>query len=218
MILESAPASATVCPACRVPHPAPDAPCSQCGQTWSQAVLAPRPAYVTPAPVVGSGATPPPQADTRRPAGTLCALIAELAPASESVHTLAATPAAPPGAAPAPLPPPPAPPRRKVKLVVLRGQRIGVEYPVYEGTNTIGRFADRPVDIDLLTQEAVEQIWCSRQHAVFLFDGQTLAVEDLNSLNGTWVNGKRLTAGVQHVLKVNDVVQVGTVQMRVLID
>ena len=34
----------------------------------------------------------------------------------------------------------------------------------------IGRFADKPVDIDLMTQESLEQIWCSRQHAVVIFD------------------------------------------------
>ena len=68
-------------------------------------------------------------------------------------------------------------------------------YPIYEGRNTIGRFADKQVDIDLMTQESVEQIWCSRQHAVIVFERDAVVVEDLNSLNGTWVNGTRIHAG-----------------------
>jgi FHA domain-containing protein len=100
------------------------------------------------------------------------------------------------------------------RLIVLRGLKINTEYPIYEGRNTIGRFADKPVDIDLVSQEAVEQIWCSRQHAVITFDRGTVLVEDLNSLNGTWVNGSRIHAGQYHALKHGDVIQIGTVQLK----
>jgi hypothetical protein len=103
------------------------------------------------------------------------------------------------------------------KLVVLRGLKINAEYPVYEGRNTIGRFADRPVDIDLMSQESVEQIWCSRQHAVVIFEKGTVAVEDLNSLNGTWVNGTRVHPGQHRVLRSGDILQIGTVQMKLVI-
>jgi len=103
------------------------------------------------------------------------------------------------------------------KLVVLRGLRIDVEYPVYEGRNTIGRFADKPVDIDLMNQESVEQIWCSRQHAVITYESGTVAVEDLNSLNGTWVNGVRIHPGQRRPLKPGDVLQIGTVQMKLVV-
>ncbi len=116
--------------------------------------------------------------------------------------------------------PPPVPtvPALRPKLVVLRGQRIDTEYPVYEGRNTIGRFADRPVDIDLMNQEAIEQIWCSRQHAVVVFEGGVLAVEDLNSLNGTWVNGVRVHPGQRRQLKPGDVIQIGTVQLKFVLE
>jgi hypothetical protein len=103
------------------------------------------------------------------------------------------------------------------KLVVLRGLRIDMEYPVYEGRNTIGRFADKPVDIDLMNQESVEQIWCSRQHAVITCESGTVAVEDLNSLNGTWVNGVRIHPGQRRPLKPGDVLQIGTVQMKLVL-
>jgi hypothetical protein len=114
---------------------------------------------------------------------------------------------------PAPVPAPTLRPR----LVVLRGMRIDAEYPLYEGRNTIGRFADKPVDIDLMNQESVEQIWCSRQHAVVIFDRGVVAVEDLNSLNGTWVNGARIHAGQRRQLKPGDILQVGTVQMKLVV-
>jgi hypothetical protein len=113
--------------------------------------------------------------------------------------------------------PTPAPaPTVRPKLVVLRGMKIGFEYPVYEGRNTVGRFADKPVDIDLVCQESNEQIWCSRQHAVVVFDKGNVLIEDLNSLNGTWVNGVRIHAGQARPLRPGDVVQIGTVQLKLV--
>jgi hypothetical protein len=113
-------------------------------------------------------------------------------------------------------PKPAAPPPVRPKLVVLRGLRVGSEYPVLDGRNTIGRFVEKPVDIDMLPQEPDYQVWCSRLHAAITYDRGVVLVEDLNSLNGTWVNGVRLPAGQQRSLKLNDVVQVGTVQLRLV--
>jgi hypothetical protein len=128
----------------------------------------------------------------------------------------AETPAAPPSAAPpdAPTPPKPVSP----KLIVLRGERMNAVYPIYEGRNVIGRFADKPVDIDLDAQEIVERIRVSRAHAVIHFEKGVLQIEDLNSLNGTWVNGIKVYPGMQRRLTANDVIQVGTVQLRLLIE
>lgn len=118
------------------------------------------------------------------------------------------------GAAPTdPTPPPAARPR----LVVLRGRRAGEEYPLFDGRNVVGRFADEPVDIDLTRQEADGQVWSSRRHAaVTVADGLVL-VEDLHSLNGTWVNGGRVYRGQPRPLKPGDVVQIGTVQLRLVV-
>ena len=114
-------------------------------------------------------------------------------------------------------PPPQATPVARPRLVVLRGMKIGAVFPVYEGRNAVGRFADKPVDIDLVSQESNEQIWCSRQHAVLTFDKGNVLIEDLNSLNGTWVNGVRIHAGQPRALRAGDVVQIGTVQMKLVI-
>jgi len=101
------------------------------------------------------------------------------------------------------------------KLIVVRGQRIDVQYPLYPGKNYLGRTDDKPVDIDLDDQEAPDRIWCSRQHAVITFENGALSIEDLNSLNGTFVNRTRVHPGQLRELHENDVIQVGTVHMKV---
>lgn len=110
---------------------------------------------------------------------------------------------------------PPPPPAVIVKLRVIRGLRVGAEYPVYPGRNVIGRFADRPVDIDLTAIEPDGQVWSSRRHACLTLDQSLLVVEDMNSLNGTWVNGVRIRAGGALPLKAGDVIQIGVAQLRV---
>lgn len=109
------------------------------------------------------------------------------------------------------------PTNAKPRLVVLRGQRISVEYPLYEGHNFIGRTDERPVDIDLEDQEPPDRIWSSRQHAVITYEDARLAIEDLNSSNGTFVNRNRIHPGQKRPLKPNDIIQIGTVQMKVLV-
>lgn len=100
------------------------------------------------------------------------------------------------------------------KLVVIRGERPNHEYSLYEGDNYIGRTDDKAVDIDLETQEPPDRIWSSRQHAVISFEEGRLHIEDLNSTNGTFVNRKRIESGFKTPLKLGDVIQVGTVQMK----
>jgi pSer/pThr/pTyr-binding forkhead associated (FHA) protein len=98
---------------------------------------------------------------------------------------------------------------------VLRGLKINVEYPVYEGNNFVGRADEKPVDIDLDDQEPPDRVWSSRQHCLITFENGSLNVEDLNSANGTFVNRTRVYPGQKRGLNVGDVVQVGTVQLKV---
>ena len=100
-------------------------------------------------------------------------------------------------------------------LRVVRGERLSAVYPLLGGRNLIGRSAEKPVDIDLIGQEADDQIWSSRQHAVIKVDQGVMVIEDLNSLNGTFVNRQRIHPGQQRELHPGDIVQVGTVQLRV---
>lgn len=105
----------------------------------------------------------------------------------------------------------------KPRLEVVRGERLGSTFPVLEGRNIVGRMVNAPVDIDLTGQEPPERVWTSRQHACVIFDGKAVILEDMNSLNGTFVNRQRVFPGQQRVLQPNDVVQIGTVQLRMLV-
>jgi pSer/pThr/pTyr-binding forkhead associated (FHA) protein len=100
------------------------------------------------------------------------------------------------------------------KLIVIRGQKLNIEYPIYTGDNFIGRTDEKPVDIDLEDQESADRIWCSRQHARVIFDDKGLSIEDLGSQNGTFVNRARIFPGQIRPLENGDVVQIGTVQMK----
>ncbi|MFN4259960.1 MAG: FHA domain-containing protein [Gemmataceae bacterium] len=150
--------------------------------------------------------------------------VAEAEPVAEAAPVAEAPPAAPapPPAAPAPAPAAEAvegqlPPGAAPRLVVMRGQKINAEYPVYEGHNFVGRADEKPVDIDLEDQEPPDRVWSSRQHALITFENNVLAIEDLNSSNGTFVNRTRVYPGQKRTLNVNDVIQIGTVQLKVVI-
>ena len=99
----------------------------------------------------------------------------------------------------------------------MRGQKINQEFPIYEGHNFIGRADEKPVDIDLDDQEPPDRVWSSRQHALITLEGGKLSIEDLNSANGTFVNRVRIYPGQKRELAVGDVLQVGTVQMKLLV-
>ncbi len=105
-------------------------------------------------------------------------------------------------------------PTTRPQLVVIRGEIPGTVYPLLPGRNYLGRMAERPIDIDLTGQEPVERIWTSRQHAVVTVEGDTAAIEDLVSLNGTSLNRERLHPGQARRLAPGDVIQVGVVQLR----
>ena len=172
---------------------------------FSSAPLAPRPAE--PLPV----AEPPPSAPASAPPPLSAAMSS---PPPSSAPLSAGTPAT---SSPAILPLNTIPPGAQPRLLVLRGQKRNIEYPLYEGLNYIGRADEKPVDIDLEEQEPPDRIWCSRQHAVITFEGDRLTIEDLNSANGTYVNRARVYPGQQKPLAINDIVQIGNVQLKVII-
>jgi hypothetical protein len=61
----------------------------------------------------------------------------------------------------------------------------------------------------------VEHDSVSRNHARFLLDKGLLCVEDLDSMNGTWVDERKLEANVPVPLKPNGIVEFGKVKLRV---
>jgi hypothetical protein len=166
--------------------------------------------------------TPPPAPQTP-PTPSQAAPVAPVPapPVSEpppaAAPPLASTTPPPAAAAPAAAAPTGLPPGAQPRLLVLRGQKRNVEYPVYEGLNFIGRADEKPVDIDLEDQEPPDRIWCSRQHACLSFENDQLALEDLNSANGTYVNRTRIYPGQKRTLVPNDIIQIGNVQLKVIV-
>jgi hypothetical protein len=98
-------------------------------------------------------------------------------------------------------------------LIVVRGERLDVSFPVLPGQNVIGRMGDQPVDINLDGQEPIERVWTSRRHAVLHYLNDEILVEDLSSLNGTFVNRSKIPAGSSVVMQEGDILQMGTVQL-----
>ena len=85
-------------------------------------------------------------------------------------------------------------------LVVRSGGGRAGEHFIPEGDRTtIGRSPDNDIFLDDVT--------VSRKHAVVLQSGAELRIEDLGSLNGTFVNRRRIDAATQ--LESGDEVQIG---------
>jgi len=221
------------CPMCQLPNPETAEACMWCGrhQFAAEAAVAAVAAAAGSqfeAPIVSAPTPVPPAASMQTTSGPIgehkplpshVNVLFAPAPRSASAETRMSSSviAIPQASVSTPVPTDTSIPALKAKLVVLRGKKVSQEYPLYEGRNVIGRFADRPVDIDLGMQEAEGQIWSSRQHALVTFDRSMLLLEDLNSLNGTWVNGTRIVAGNRRPLQPNDIIQIGTVQLKVVI-
>ena len=78
----------------------------------------------------------------------------------------------------------------------------------------VGRDNDSQTDIDLSEFDGARS-GISRLHAAFLYDGRGLAIEDLNSRNGTRINGYRIEGGKPYPLRNGDELEIGF--LRVLV-
>jgi len=91
-----------------------------------------------------------------------------------------------------------------------------IEFPLSKEVS-IGRLdattATYP-DIDLTNDGGLEK-GVSRRHAKITRKGSEVFLEDLGSVNGTLLNGKRLTPYLPHALRDDDEVRVGRILMRV---
>ncbi|HEY7582646.1 MAG TPA: FHA domain-containing protein [Acidimicrobiia bacterium] len=89
-------------------------------------------------------------------------------------------------------------------LVVEKGPRTGMTFVLNEGTTAVGRQPDSEILLDDVT--------VSRQHCQFTVTVDELAVEDLGSTNGTYVNETRVD---QASLNPGDQVIIGRFQFLV---
>jgi pSer/pThr/pTyr-binding forkhead associated (FHA) protein len=83
-------------------------------------------------------------------------------------------------------------------LVVVKGENSGSRYALASDLVTIGRHPDSDIFLDDVT--------VSRRHAQVRRERGGFVVEDVGSLNGTYVNGERIERAV---LRDADQVQVG---------
>ena len=87
------------------------------------------------------------------------------------------------------------------KITVMVDGKPGQVYALGMGTTSIGRSPDNDIHIP---EERV-----SRKHAQIAFGPGGYAIYDLNSENGTYVNGNRIR---EHFLMDGDLVLIGTTQ------
>ena len=84
-------------------------------------------------------------------------------------------------------------------LTVLTGTAAGQMYRLPEGSSVVGRAQNAELRI---AEEGV-----SRRHACVRREGEAVLIDDLGSVNGTYVNGERIGEG--RVLEEGDKIQVG---------
>jgi pSer/pThr/pTyr-binding forkhead associated (FHA) protein len=110
--------------------------------------------------------------------------------------------------------------RARAKLQVVRGGRKGQEFPLEDGNNLVGRWdpetgAFPEVDLDQDDPEAK----ISRKHALIRFEGGKITVEDIGSLNGTYVNRQpRLMPGNPVELKTGDEIIIGKTFLKLIVE
>jgi pSer/pThr/pTyr-binding forkhead associated (FHA) protein len=83
-------------------------------------------------------------------------------------------------------------------LVVKRGPNAGARFVLDERVTKVGRHPESDIFLDDIT--------VSRRHAEFHLDAGAFSIRDVGSLNGTYVNQKRIE---QVALRSGDEVQIG---------
>ncbi len=101
------------------------------------------------------------------------------------------------------------PDQPRAVLVICNGGFEGMEYELISNETLIGR--NPTTDVTLLDESI------SREHAIILHDDETgeFSIEDLQSTNGTKVNGKRIRSAE---LSPGDEIEIGRTRFRFLIE
>src|SRR5208337_1907657 len=178
----------------------------------------------TSAPAAAPAAAAPEAAPAAAPAESTEAAPAAEAPSAEVPKSEAPTGEIKPEAAPESAPAAPAAAAAgapfKAKLAVVRGGRKGQEFPLEDGNNLVGRWDPETgsfpeVDLDADDPEAK----ISRKHALIRIDGGKITIEDIGSLNGTYVNRQpRLSPGSPAEIKSGDEVIIGKTFLKLVVE
>jgi FHA domain len=93
------------------------------------------------------------------------------------------------------------------KLVVLSAGMTGRTHELKADKTTIGRVEDNTFQI--------AEASVSSHHCEVLLQGNDVLVRDLNSTNGTYINGEKIT---EKVLKPNQILRLGQIEIRLETD
>jgi pSer/pThr/pTyr-binding forkhead associated (FHA) protein len=108
----------------------------------------------------------------------------------------------------------------RAKLSLIRGGRKGQEFPLEDGKNLIGRWDPETgsfPEVDLEQDDPEAKI--SRKHAMIIIENGHITVEDIGSLNGTYVNrGNRLIPGTPQEVKTGDELIIGKTFLKLVVD
>lgn len=103
-----------------------------------------------------------------------------------------------------------------MRLVIVTGSFAGKEFEIQEGNNLVGRWDPETgsfpeIDLDQVDEDAK----VSRKHCIIDKQGDQITIEDIGSLNGTFVNqSHRLKQGERFILKKGDEVMIGKIVVR----
>ncbi|MFC8681779.1 FHA domain-containing protein [Microbacterium ureisolvens] len=116
------------------------------------------------------------------------AAAAAVAPAASAAPSSATAPVSSAPAAPAPRPGGPATTATASRIVITSGPKTGLELPLGNEPLTIGRSSESGL--------VVRDDYTSSHHARLVLWGDQWMIQDLDSTNGTWHDGARVTAPV----------------------
>jgi hypothetical protein len=100
-------------------------------------------------------------------------------------------------------------------LEVVRGRDVGRSYAIEPGETIVGNAKHGARGLDLLDQEGNSPRKMAARHATLESTAAGLSIRDLESPGGTFVNQQRLLSGHARKLQPGDVIQLGSVQLRV---
>jgi hypothetical protein len=181
-------------------------------------------AKITAAATAGDGAAAPAAEPSAQPAAAEPVAASE-APTGEIKPPEPAPEGAPPAPEPSAAGPPAASaaasvPRFKAKFEVVRGGRKGQEFPIEDGNSFIGRWDPETgsfPEVDLEQDDPEAKI--SRKHALVRIENGKITVEDIGSLNGTYVNRQpRLQPGTPVEIKSGDEIIIGKTFLKLVVE
>jgi hypothetical protein len=209
----SAASGSVVCPQCGAAAIPGEAFCDNCGAPLNAPSRPVASAPVTPvsAPPYNAGVPPQPNYPPPQPSS-----FGNPTPPPQPAYTPPAPAYAPPPA-PAYVPPAYSPPRTALAPARLTVASSGAALPLPNGTQAIVGRADQVSnffpDVDLNPYNALDN-GVGRRHARLFVQGGQVMLEDLDSTNGTTLNGQKLSARQPQPLRDGDQILIGKLLLR----